>query len=334
MNLSELLTILYTNRGSDEESRYDFFLELTDNMMHVPESKKEKELYAEEKYNPFFQLKADTIERYVSDSGQVNVKHLKTVYGRRDANRLAEYLKRLGETHLYDIEIEIKKRLPGFNSDEGATEYVIADLFIELCEAHISGKKEVHVAYVPPTERLATAVALGSSFFYDAKDNTLHLGEKVIQLPDQAVPPEIPKPDEDLYIKALLAAYAHDLGRDVVLPEELTSLHRKYRDNFSTSRISYYSAVRICRFLRESFTDAEEELELWKKQTKDYIIDTLNDDYDSGYRRLVAVLKMVVNCTTTAAVDSCNRLIGPNERKGVCHLLANEGEISWVFEDE
>lgn len=334
MNLSELLTILYKNRGSDEESRYDFFLELTDNMMHDPKTAEEKKLVNEGKYNPFSSLQPDTIERYIASDGQVNVRFLRKTYGRRDSHKLAKYLMSYGETHLYDIEEEIKKRLPGFNSDEGASEYVIADLFMELCEAHISGKKEVHAAYIPPTERLATAVALGAGFFYDAKDNTLHLGKKVIQLPDQAIPPEVPKPDEDLYIKALLAAYAHDLGRTVVLPEELAGLHRKYKENFSTSRISYYSAVRICRFLRESFTDAEEELELWKRQTKDYIIDTLNDDYDSGYRRLVAVLKMVVNCTTTAAVDSCNRLIGPNERKGVCHLLANEGEISWVFEDE
>lgn len=58
------------------------------------------------------------------------------------------------------------------------------------------------------------------------------------------------------------------------------------------------------------------------------------DDYDDGYRRLISVLKKVIDSSTTSIVDNFKNLIGPKEKKGVCHLLADDGTINWVIENE
>ena len=71
-------------------------------------------------------------------------------------------------------------------------------------------------------------------------------------------------------------------------------------------------------------------MKTWKSETYDYISDTLRDEYDNGFKRLVEVLKTVIHCKTTSVVDQCERLIGPKERKGVCHLL----EIDWTDDYE
>ena len=75
-------------------------------------------------------------------------------------------------------------------------------------------------------------------------------------------------------------------------------------------------------------------MKTWKTQTFDYISDTYRDDYPNGYKRLIAVLKKVVDSKTQAAIDGCDQLIQSKERKGVCHLLAIDGIIHWVQDDE
>jgi len=111
-------------------------------------------------------------------------------------------------------------------------------------------------------------------------------------------------------------------------------LKKKYREHFEEQRINYYAAVRITRIIRDCFINDEEELRKWLDESSDYISDTRRDDYHDGFERLKAVLKMVINCKTTSAVDQCGRLVGPKEKKGVCHLLANTGKIVWVNQDD
>ena len=141
-----------------------------------------------------------------------------------------------------------------------------------------------------------------------------------------------------LYIKQLLNKHGApcSLRKIIRYAADFLSSHLngKYKDNFVEQRINYYSAIRICRIIREAYSNPDQELKAWKTQTFDYISDTYRDDYPNGYKRLVAVLKKVVDSKTTAAIDSCDNLIQAKDRKGVCHLLANEGDVHWVQEDE
>lgn len=45
-------------------------------------------------------------------------------------------------------------------------------------------------------------------------------------------------------------------------------------------------------------------------------------------------MKKVVDSTSTSVVDDFHQLVGAKEKEGVCHLLANDGTIHWVDDDE
>lgn len=140
------------------------------------------------------------------------------------------------------------------------------------------------------------------------------------------MPPDGIADEEGNYIAALLNAYADALDSPGLTVDDVPSLKKKYRENFEEQRVNYYSAIRIIRILRESFANSESEMNTWKSETYDYISDTLRDEYANGFKRLIEVLKTVKDCKTTSIVDQCERLVGPKEKKGVCHLL----NIDWT----
>lgn len=327
--LFEYFANILFNNCAGTKSKYDFFLELFDNIMRDPETDEEQKAYSEDRYNPFNTLKRDTIERLFR-SGSLNPKKLRIIYKLRDQDKFSRYINSFGEKISLSIENDIKKHLPQFNADEGDIGYACADLFVDIINTIIEGNSS------KSTPRLATIVDLTRTFYYDRNDNTIHINDVAIQLPKQLSPPEKILDDEDLYITKLLAAYADASGISSISKSQINILKNRYKNHLNEQRINYYSAIRISRFLRESFNNGEDELKTWKSESYDYISETLHDEYDNGYKRLIEVLKTVVNCSTTAAVDRCNSLIGPKERKGVCHLIANDNNmnVNWVDYDE
>ena len=62
---------------------------------------------------------------------------------------------------------------------------------------------------------------------------------------------------------------------------------------------------------------------------------TYRKRYDSGYDRLIAVLEKITNTRLDlSTLVQIRNLIGNMERKGICHILVNDGTIeSWVRKD-
>ena len=63
---------------------------------------------------------------------------------------------------------------------------------------------------------------------------------------------------------------------------------------------------------------------------------TYRKRYDSGYDRLIAVLEKITNTRLDlSTLVQIRNLIGNMERKGIYHILVNDGTIqSWVQKDE
>ena len=59
---------------------------------------------------------------------------------------------------------------------------------------------------------------------------------------------------------------------------------------------------------------------------------TYRKRYDNGYDRLIAVLEKITNTTVDlSTLNQIRNLIGNMEKKGICHILVNDGTIkSWV----
>lgn len=62
---------------------------------------------------------------------------------------------------------------------------------------------------------------------------------------------------------------------------------------------------------------------------------TYRKRYDTGYDRLIAVLEKITNTRLDlSTLVQIRNLIGNMERKGICHILVNDGTIeSWVRRD-
>ncbi len=332
MDFIRLFEILYNNRP-DTLSDYRFFMMLIDNFIRKANNPKEITEDKEGKYNPFGKISQDTVERYIRRQNKFNKKRLSDVRRLRDIDRFATFIgKYFKDREKLNIETEIRAYIPDFNEDGEDINYLVADLFTKLMDELIGDPGK---AVAPITAPVSTDASDSSTtYYYNPTDQKIHIGGHIINLPPELLPPDDIDDEEIPYVNELLSAYADASGGTPLTKDEVSKLKGKYKDNFVEQRINYYSAVRICRLIRDSYANPDKELNTWKTQTFDFISDTYRDDYPNGYKRLVEVLKKVVESKTQAAVDGCDQLIQPKERKGVCHLLANDGVIHWVQKDE
>ena len=120
-------------------------------------------------------------------------------------------------------------------------------------------------------------------------------------------------------------------------PDTIGTLSNALRRNFAEQRKAYYSAESVHRSVREVFSDGDKQFQALKTDAYDGISDTLFDDrHTSGYDRLLAVLDKVTNITLSkSSLMNIIGLIANLEKKGICHILVNDGTIkSWVNIDE
>lgn len=330
MLFSEFANIIFKHSDSTYKS-HEFFLLLFDNIMRDPRTTEEIKLSKEGKYNPFDSLMPDSLDRLFKGTNPLNQKKVHKVISHKDTDKFAKYVNGFNEHNQMAIEDEIRTMITDFNPNDNLG-YACADLFLQILDDIFEGR-ESSCAIISDNATKLTAFP-PQTIYYDESDGKLHIGSVEISIPKELEPPQDIAPEEEAYVCELLAAYAEAIKAGELTKADLDSLPKKYKRNFSDQRINYYSAARIDRFLRESFEKGEAQAEKWKSETLDYIKDTLWDDYDDGYKRLLAVMKKVVDCSTTSIVSNIQNLVGPKEKKGTCHLLANDGIIRWVDEDE
>ncbi len=326
MDFVKLLEILNNNCPEDLND-YDFFLKLIDEFTRPEDSTQEP------KENPFINgIERDTVERYIRGQRTFGKRRLHAARRMCNLASFARFVDNyFSDTQKFNIETEIQKYKPEFNNEANAIGYPLAQLFLELIDnvLDIATETENDCSSVSPNK-----TGLSSTYYYDSNDKKIHIGGNIITLPPELTPPDNINDDEITYVNELLKAYADASGAPPLTIEDISRLSGKHKENFNEQRINYYSAVRICRIIRESYAEPDQELQKWKSQTFDYISDTYRDDYENGYKRLIAVLRKVVDSKTTAAIEGCDQLIQPKERKGVCHLLVNDGKIRWVDDSE
>ena len=72
-----------------------------------------------------------------------------------------------------------------------------------------------------------------------------------------------------------------------------------------------------------------------REEVKARILPKLIPPYDNGYLRLCAVTGQAASVPITRSqIALLPGWIGPAEKVGMCHMLANKEEIQWVDEDD
>ena len=165
--------------------------------------------------------------------------------------------------------------------------------------------------------------------YLDTIYGNIRFGGRKLNMPAPLTPPDAIPSDEMTYISALLEAYSDELGIQINTTEALKA-YSVYFNNLNRQRKDYYSAETIRRFVRDTLTDSQ-QFDVLKDEIYNGIIDTHEQAFDSGYKRLVADLQQaaIIN-TSKCMLDSKLHCIGVSERKGACHMLVNDNRLRWV----
>lgn len=140
---------------------------------------------------------------------------------------------------------------------------------------------------------------------------------------------------EMIYVEALYDAYAS--AEDVPkYTRRDVERHRRYKKDFAYQRKCYYATETIRRSLQDALLPIEyKEFDEMREEVKAGILPKLIPPYDNGYLRLCAVTGQAASVPITRSqIALLPGWIGPAEKVGMCHMLANKEEIQWVDEDD
>lgn len=148
-----------------------------------------------------------------------------------------------------------------------------------------------------------------------------------------ALPPrgQVDAPPADLesgearYVEELLRVYREAMGSAEMSVEDLQH-HVGHSEHFRRQRRAFYSAEALRMYARDSVPPGT--FDRLVDHLHEGVIEVADADYPTGRERLTAVLTQATN----VQLDS-QRLVeitGPEDRRGVCHHLANDDRLKWV----
>ena len=162
------------------------------------------------------------------------------------------------------------------------------------------------------------------------KYGSLRFGTASVDRPSTLNLPPIVESHERRYILELFKIYSEEVGKPICSLDDLKQFS-KWFSHLERQRKSYFSVEAIRRELRDSFTD-DDEFKVFTDEVYDGIIDAYDVSYESGFKRLTAVLLQASSMAIQRSLLASKlNWIGPNEKKGACHILINEARLEgWI----
>lgn len=129
------------------------------------------------------------------------------------------------------------------------------------------------------------------------------------------------------YITKIFDAYS-DYKKMCVKMEALKTFPDLLKD-FDRQRSNFYSAESLKRCIRDIFTN-ENEFENLMNEMYSGIVDFIEGDFNNGYDKLKKTMHEATKVNlSVSVVDRDLHFVGNDDKKGICHHLANEGELNW-----
>ncbi|MCI1244826.1 MAG: hypothetical protein LKG11_02655 [Bacilli bacterium] len=158
------------------------------------------------------------------------------------------------------------------------------------------------------------------------------LEELRLKKPVLIVIPDDLEDNEVIYASELFKAYSEDAMVAFATKSDLVA-YPKYARDFERQRKDFYAAESIRVGLRDCQLEDSNFDEL-KKEINDGVEMTASALYSSGLEKIRSVMDKAVTVPLSSLLALIPSWIGPSERKGVVHMLVNDGKIKWVDEDE
>ncbi len=143
--------------------------------------------------------------------------------------------------------------------------------------------------------------------------------------PAAGPPPAELQPHELPYVRCLLDAYGDHLKKDVRSTDELAAVP-KLEGHFRRARGYFFSAEALGRFSRDQFTPGA--FDGVKEHVHSGVVDVTLGDHPDGLACLVEAAKAATGLHLPHS--DLAPYVGPADKIGMCHHLANDGRICWV----
>lgn len=138
-------------------------------------------------------------------------------------------------------------------------------------------------------------------------------------------PPAEVQPHELHYVKCLLDAYADHLKQPLKTSAELINFPLLSR-HFRHARECFFSAEALARFSRDNFTPGA--FDAVQNHILDGVYDITLICHADGYQCLLKVAEVALHLPLPES--DLKPYIGPADRKGICHRLANTRRLTWL----
>lgn len=150
-------------------------------------------------------------------------------------------------------------------------------------------------------------------------------GGQLPQRPPVEGPPDIIGTHEARYVEQLLEVYAEE-APDEGLSDAVISTHPRFGRHFQRQRVSFYSAEALRLHARDSVPSGT--FESLQDDVHAGVVEVAESPHPTGMTRLTEVLTASAQIDLSAhALMSISRV---EDRKGICHQLANEDRLNWV----
>ena len=314
LTFADIANLLYPYCGGGMTNA-DFVIELIDSFMEEPD---DGDISGD--YNPLRGLVSRTLENFYNGSRPIGQKNASKILRHTDKERFESFI----ESSSGDALEAIAKALvdKGVEATALNASAVCADLMenaIHLCS---TGNKVANKNTATEVETTEPTPDQSNSRFKPLK---------IITPPDEVAEYELS------YISKLMAAYGEAEGIIGFSKETMNQYSKKYGEHYKRQRKDFYAAESVRQGTRETYGDTDpDQFEVLKEETFDGVIEVWEQEHRNGYIRLNAVLAQ----SALVRIDRCwlcrdTDWIGNSQKKGICHILANDGTIKrWVNSDE
>ena len=134
---------------------------------------------------------------------------------------------------------------------------------------------------------------------------------------------------EQGYVGELFKVIGELTGADISCEGDFAA-HKQSRDLFERSRMTFYSAEGLKELARDGMADAAYFDQLLS-EFRHGLYYTYSAPAASGFKRLSETVKAAQ--TQQVSRSALNDHINPPDREGLCHHLANNGDVGWCDDD-
>ncbi|MDN4175847.1 hypothetical protein QWY28_23020 [Nocardioides sp. SOB77] len=154
---------------------------------------------------------------------------------------------------------------------------------------------------------------------------TARFGGPLPSRPAVGLPPAELDDHETRYVRKLIDVYLEQEPADP-LDEAALSSHPQFGQHFQRQRISFYSAEALRLYARDAVPEGT--FEALQDDIHGGVIEVAEANHACGMDRLREVLTQSTQLDLSAhALVSVSRI---EDRKGICHQLANEDRLAWT----